>query len=69
MIISEMMELYDMGVSNYKILAEFWNKGNMKMILNFASQVPTNVMLRFELNISIIIQVHKYDVSISLGYQ
>ena len=63
-----MVELYDMGVSNHKRLEEFWNKDNMKLRLNFISQVPTNVMLKLELNISIIVQVQKYDVSIRLGY-
>ena len=63
-----MVELYDMGVSNHKRLEEFWNKDNMKLRLNFTRQVPTNVMLKLELNISIIVQVQKYDVSIRLGY-
>ena len=63
-----MVELYDMGVSNHNTLEEFCNKDNMKLRLNFTSQVPTNVMLKLELNISIIVQVQKYDVSIRLGY-
>ena len=63
-----MVELYDMGVSNHNTLEEFCNKDNMKLRLNFISQVPTNVMLKLELNISIIVQVQKYDVSIRLGY-
>ena len=63
-----MVELYDMGVNNHNTLEEFWNKDNMKLRLNFTRQVPTNVMLKLELNISIIVQVQKYDVSIRLGY-